>query len=108
MAAFSRLDGNAVASIAGLRPARLSPNLRAGLGPEYFSNLLGKALVILEGAAQQRKGHPHEQTRNQNAGGDDENPRQSVAEFMFEGLVAQLVGERTLKVGREGAECEGE
>ena len=44
MAAFSRLDGDAVASIAGLRPARLSPNLRAGLGPEYFSNLLTDGL----------------------------------------------------------------
>jgi hypothetical protein len=41
MAALSRLDGDAVAGIAGLRPARLGANLRTGLGREYFSNMLG-------------------------------------------------------------------
>jgi hypothetical protein len=55
MAAFSRLDGDAVASIAGLRPARLDPNFRAGLGPEHFNNLLEDAMsrerVKLEGFA---------------------------------------------------------
>jgi hypothetical protein len=45
MAALSRLDGDAVASIAGLRPARLGANLRTGLGREYFSKMLGEVDV---------------------------------------------------------------